>query len=43
MASSPNTLHDLPMKDLFEFIVQEHSHGSDLGLFSLLPDVQAED
>ena len=32
-----------PTKDLFEFISQEHSQSSDLGLFSLLPQAQGED
>lgn len=41
--SKTNTSDDLPMKDLFEFIAQEHSHSSDLGLFSLLPNAQDKD
>ncbi|MDM1071805.1 relaxase/mobilization nuclease domain-containing protein [Empedobacter brevis] len=41
--SKTDTLDDLPTKDLFEFLAQEHSHSSNLGLFSLLPDVQGED
>lgn len=41
--SKKNTLDDLPIKDLFEFISQEHSDSSDLGLFSLLPEAQSED
>lgn len=41
--SKTNTLDDLPTKDLFELIPQEHSHSSDLGLFSLLPDAQGVD
>lgn len=41
--SNTDTLENLPTKDLFEFISQEHSHNSDLGLFSLLPDAQGED
>ncbi|MDN3672094.1 hypothetical protein QWY99_03295 [Flavobacterium branchiarum] len=38
-----NLIDDLQTKDLFEFISQEHSQGSDLGLFSLLPDAQGVD
>ena len=38
-----NTMDDLPTKDLFEFITQENSQSSDLGLFSLLPDAHGED
>ncbi|WP_411897394.1 conjugal transfer protein MobB [Elizabethkingia occulta] len=38
-----NELDNLSTKDLFEFISQEHSVNYDLGLFSLLPDVQGED
>ena len=38
-----NTLDDLPTKDLFEFIAQEHSSNFDWGLFSLLPEAQGED
>lgn len=38
--SKTNTLDDLPTKDLFEFIPQEHSTNFDLGLFSLLPAAQ---
>lgn len=41
--SKKDTLEDLPIKDLFEFISQEHSDSSDLGLFSLLPEAQSED
>lgn len=41
--SKTNELDSLPTKDLFEFISQEHSHNFDLGLLSLLPDVQGED
>lgn len=41
--SKKDTLEDLPTKDLFEFISQEHSDSSDLGLFSLLPEAQSED
>ena len=38
-----NTLDNSPIKDLFEFISQEHSPNFDLGLLSLLPDAQRED
>ena len=38
-----NTMDDLPTKDLFEFITQEHSTNFDWGLFSLLPDAQGVD
>jgi len=41
--SNTNTLDSQPTKDLFEFITQEHSQSSDLGLFNLLPDTQGED
>src|SRR5690606_1156287 len=41
--SKTHTTDDLPTKDLFEFIPQEHSPNFDLGLFSLLPDAQEED
>ena len=41
--SKTNELDSLPTKDLFEFISQEHSTNSDLGLLSLLPDAQRED
>lgn len=41
--SKMNTMDDLPTKDLFEFISQEHSSNYDLGLFSLLPDAQGVD
>ena len=41
--SKKNTLDDLPIKDLFEFISQEHSSNSAIELFSLLPDGQGED
>jgi len=43
LVSNPNTLDDLPMKDFFEFLSNEHSSNSDLGLFSLLPDAQGVD
>ncbi|MGM1430168.1 hypothetical protein ACS126_12985 [Sphingobacterium lactis] len=33
----------MPPKDLFEFIPKKHSSNFDLGLFSLLPDVQDVD
>jgi len=41
--SNTNTIDNQPTKDLFEFISQEHSDSSDLGLFNLLPDSQGED
>ncbi len=41
--SNTNTIDHQPTKDLLEFISQEHSHSSDLGLFSLLPEAQGED
>lgn len=41
--SKTNEFDSLPTKDLFEFISQEHSTNSDLGLLSLLPDAQRED
>lgn len=41
--SNTETLDHQPTKDLFEFISHKHSHSSDLGLFSLLPDVEGED
>ncbi|MGJ1434049.1 conjugal transfer protein MobB [Sphingobacterium spiritivorum] len=41
--SKSNTLDDLPKKDLFEFLAQEHSPNFELGLFSLLPEAQGED
>ena len=41
--SKTNELDNLPTKDLFEFLSNEHSSNSDLGLFSLLPDIQGED
>ncbi len=40
--SNTNTLESQPTKDLFEFITQEHSQSTDLGLFNLLPDTQGE-
>lgn len=41
--SKANIMDELPTKDLFEFIPQEHSSNFDLGLFNLLPDAQGED
>lgn len=41
--SNTNTIDHQLTKDLFEFISQEHSANSDLGLFNLLPDAQGED
>ncbi|MFD1629559.1 conjugal transfer protein MobB [Pseudopedobacter beijingensis] len=41
--SNTTTIDDLPTKNLFEFILQEHSSNFDLGLFSLLPDAQGVD
>ena len=41
--SNTNTMNDLPTKDLFEFLSNEHSFNSDLGLFSLLPEAQGVD
>ncbi|WP_353158821.1 conjugal transfer protein MobB [Myroides odoratus] len=41
--SNANTIDDLPMKNLFEFIPQEYSQNFDMGLFNLLPDVQGVD
>ena len=41
--SKPNTIDDLPTKNLFEFISQEHSINADIGLFSLLPDALGVD
>ena len=41
--SNTNTIDHQPTKDLFDFITQEHSQSSDLGLFSLLPQAQGED
>ncbi|ALU28156.1 conjugal transfer protein MobB [Myroides odoratimimus] len=38
-----STLDNSPTKDLFEFLSNEHSSNSDLGLLSLLPDAQGED
>ena len=41
--SKTNTIDNLPTKDLFEFIAQEHSINVDIGLFNLLPDAQGVD
>ncbi len=41
--SKTHTLDNLPTKDLFEFLSNEHSPNTDLGLFSLLSDAQGED
>ena len=41
--SKENEIESLPTKDLFEFLSNENSSNSDLGLFSLLPDAQGED
>ena len=41
--SKANEIDNLPKKDLFEFLSQEHSPNTDIGLFSLLPDAQGED
>lgn len=41
--SNTNTIDNQPTKDFFEFLSNEHSSNSDLGLFSLLPDAQGED
>src|SRR5690606_3754318 len=41
--SKANEIDNLPTKDLFEFLSQEHSSSFDLGLFSLFPDAQGED
>ncbi|RBI92423.1 relaxase [Elizabethkingia miricola] len=43
LVSKANEIDHQPTKDLFEFITQEHSQSSDLGLFSLLPDAQGVD
>lgn len=40
--SKTDTIDNLPTKDLFEFLSQEHSPNTDLGLFSLLTDSQDE-
>ncbi|KKX52047.1 relaxase [Sphingobacterium sp. IITKGP-BTPF85] len=41
--SKANEIDNLPTKNLFEFLSQEHSPNTDLGLFSLLSDAQGED
>jgi len=41
--SKANEIDNVPTKDFFEFLSNEHSSNSDLGLFSLLPDAQSED
>ncbi len=41
--SKTDTLDDLPTKDLFDFIPQEHSANFDMGLFSLLSNAQGVD
>src|SRR5690606_39814042 len=41
--SKANDIDNLPTKDLFEFLSQEHSPNTYIGLFSLLSDVQGED
>ena len=41
--SQTNTSDDLPTKDLFEFLSNEHLSNSNLGLFSLLPNAQGVD
>lgn len=41
--SNTNMIDQQPTKDFFEFISQEHSANSYLGLFSLLPNTQGED
>ena len=41
--SKANEIDNLPTKDLFEFLSQEHPSNTDLGLFSLLSDAQGED
>lgn len=41
--SKANDIDSVPTKDLFEFLSNEHSSNSDLGLLSLLPDAQGED
>lgn len=38
-----NELDNLPTKDLFEFLSQEHSSNFDLSVFSLLLDAQGDD
>ncbi len=41
--SNTDTLDHQPTKDLFEFLSQEHSLNTDIGLFSVLPDAQGVD
>jgi len=41
--SKANEIDSVQTKDLFEFLSNEHSSNSDLGLLSLLPDAQGED
>lgn len=41
--SKENEIESLPTKDLFEFLINEHSSNSDLGLFSLSPNTEGED
>lgn len=41
--SKANEIDNVPTKDLFEFLSNEHSSNSDLGLLSLLPDALGED
>ena len=41
--SKANEIDNLPTKDFFEFLSQEHLPNTDIGLFSLLPDAQGED
>ncbi|MDM1408344.1 conjugal transfer protein MobB [Myroides sp. DF42-4-2] len=41
--SKANDIDNLPTKDLFEFLSQEHSPNTYIGLFSLLSDAQGED
>lgn len=43
LVSKANEIDSVPTKDFFEFLSNEHSPNSDLGLFSLLPDAQGED
>ena len=40
--SKANEIDNLPRQDLFEFLSNEHSPNTDIGLFSLLPDAQGE-
>lgn len=41
--SKKDTWDELPKKDIFEFLSQQHSSNLDLGVFSSLPDAQGED